>query len=188
MATFFKSEGAEMKILLLLLLLCLLISCRMKASERNVPEKTEQVESVVVIQDSSAIIDSVPKDTARKGIDTLSSVLQPDTNIQDKLLSVTVRDLLESHEFVGKTVQVEGKCLGYGKIVAQGGPPLTRSDWQLEDDGVAIYVSGPLPAGCSATEGSTVRKVIVAYVAEDTLRGLGGQSNTARRYLVSLNK
>jgi hypothetical protein len=96
----------------------------------------------------------------------------------------TVRELLSSDADVGRMVRVAGRCIGYSKPVAEGMPPLTRSDWQLEDGGEAIYVSGPLPSGCSATEGSTARTTIVARVAQDTMPASGDRPATPRRYLV----
>jgi hypothetical protein len=96
----------------------------------------------------------------------------------------TVRELLSSDRDVGQLVSVSGQCLGYSKPVAEGMPPRSRSDWQLGDDGVAIYVTGPLPAGCSATGGSTERTTIVARVAQDTMPAMGNREATPRRYLV----
>ena len=111
-----------------------------------------------------------------------------DTDHANADLDVSVRELLASSAHVGKTVRVAGRCLGYGKIVAEGTPPLTRSDWQLEDGGLAIYVSGPLPEGCSPTEGSQTVSTIYARVAQDTLRGFGNQEPKARRYLVRVER
>jgi len=99
-------------------------------------------------------------------------------------LSRAVHEILASGALVGLRVRVTGRCLGYSKPVAVGGPPRTRSDWQLEADGVAIYVTGPLPAGCSPTEGATETTTIVAVVAEDTLPARGERAAMARRYLV----
>jgi hypothetical protein len=96
----------------------------------------------------------------------------------------TVRELLASDADVGRTVRVAGRCAGYSTPLAEGAPPLTRSDWQLEDEGVAIYVSGPLPAGCSATGGSQARSTIVAQVAQDTMPAAGDRPAAPRRYLV----
>ena len=45
------------------------------------------------------------------------------------------------------------RCLGYSApTIARGSPPLTRSDWQVEDQGEAVWVSGRLPEGCTSTE------------------------------------
>lgn len=97
---------------------------------------------------------------------------------------VTVADILNSSLYNGKTVSVSGICLGYRvPPVAAGGPPRTRSDWQLESEGKAIYVTGPLPSGCSATAGSSSEITISARVQEDTLRALGTNPARSRRYL-----
>ena len=97
---------------------------------------------------------------------------------------VTIRQLLDSDSLVGVQVHVAGRCLGYSAQVAVGSPPLTRSDWQLEDGELAIYVSGPLPSGCSATAGSSDRITVTAIVAQDTLSPLGNRRAMPRRYLV----
>jgi hypothetical protein len=98
--------------------------------------------------------------------------------------SVTVDQLLRSQDWNGKTVTVSGTCLGYRvPPVAVGNPPRTRSDWQLESGGVAIYVTGPLPPGCSAATGGTSPGTITALVQEDTLRALGPNPAKPRRYL-----
>jgi hypothetical protein len=111
--------------------------------------------------------------------DTVKIVVDSQTTDQ-----VTIPTLLASSEWNGKMVQVSGQCLGYRvPPVAIGGPPRTRSDWQLAADGVAIYVTGPLPQGCSATEGSTGIIGIMATVREDSLPSLGAQPSRARRYL-----
>jgi hypothetical protein len=113
--------------------------------------------------------------------DTVKIVAQPDSQA---LQQVTVPALLGSNQWNGMTVRVSGQCLGYRvPPVAVGGPPRTRSDWQLAADGAAIYVTGPLPQGCSATEGSTGLIGIVATVREDSLPSLGGQPSRSRRYL-----
>jgi hypothetical protein len=98
--------------------------------------------------------------------------------------SPTIAEIVSSSAFVGKRVQVRGRCLGYSKPMAAGGPPRTRSDWQLEAGGVAIYVSGALPSGCSITEGSVQPIMISALVAEDTLSARGGRPARPRRFLV----
>lgn len=97
---------------------------------------------------------------------------------------ITIQQLLNSDSLIGEWVRVSGRCLGYTAQVAVGPPPLTRSDWQLEDGEMAIYVSGSLPNGCSATEGSSDRITVTAMVAQDTLPALGNRPAMPRRYLV----
>jgi hypothetical protein len=97
----------------------------------------------------------------------------------------TVHALLQSPALVGRTVEVNGRCLGYSSpTIARGAPPLTRSDWQLEDNGEAIWVSGPLPQGCTSTTPATAPGLVTALVAQDTLPGLGGQAASPRQYLI----
>ncbi len=97
----------------------------------------------------------------------------------------TVHEVLTDGSLVGRTVAVTGTCLGYSTpTIAKGSPPLTRSDWQLEDQGEAVWVSGPMPSGCSATEPASARGTITATVGQDTLPGLGGQPATVRQYLM----
>jgi hypothetical protein len=54
----------------------------------------------------------------------------------------------------------------------------------LEDGGEAIWVTGPMPDGCTATEPAAEPSTIQATVAQDELPDLGGYGKTARRYLV----
>lgn len=97
----------------------------------------------------------------------------------------TVHEVLTVPSLVGRTVEVTGTCLGYSTpTIARGSPPLTRSDWQLEDQGEAVWVSGPMPPGCSATEPGGSPSTITAGVAQDTLPSLGGQEGSVRQYLV----
>ncbi len=97
--------------------------------------------------------------------------------------AISIREIVSSEAWVGRRVVVTGRCLGYAASVAVGGPPVTRSDWQLEEDELAIFVSGSLPVGCSATGGSEGQTTITAVVQQDTLR-MGDLSGTTRRYLV----
>ncbi len=97
----------------------------------------------------------------------------------------TVHAILTTPALVGRVVEVTGRCLGYAApTIAKGAPPLTRSDWQLEDRGEAVWVSGPLPAGCTSTVPATAAGPITATVSQDTLPGLGGQAPSPRQYLL----
>ena len=97
--------------------------------------------------------------------------------------NVTVHDVLTRPELAGTLVAVNGRCLGYSApTVAMGAPPVTRSDWQLEEAGEAVWVTGPLVAGCSSTVPAERASVIVAEVAQDTV-GLGAV-RVVRQYLV----
>jgi hypothetical protein len=97
---------------------------------------------------------------------------------------VSVHDVLTKPSLVGHLVQVTGTCLGYSTPIAKGPPPRTRSDWQLEDAGEAVWVTGPLPEGCTATTPGSVPGPIRATVAQDTIPSLGGEKPTPRQYLV----
>jgi hypothetical protein len=98
---------------------------------------------------------------------------------------VSVRDVLTTPSLVGKAVEVTGRCLGYSvPTVAKGSPPVTRSDWQLEDQGEAVWVNGPMPQGCSATTPAESASTVSARVAQDSLATLGGAKPTLRQYLV----
>lgn len=98
---------------------------------------------------------------------------------------VSVHDVLTTPSLAGKTVEVTGRCLGYSvPTIAKGTPPVTRSDWQLEDRGEAVWVTGGLPPGCTATTPAESVSTISAVVAQDTTAGLGGQGSVVRQYLV----
>lgn len=98
----------------------------------------------------------------------------------------TVHEVLTRPSLTGRLVQVRGTCLGYSTpTVAAGAPPATRSDWQLEDQGEAVWVTGALPTGCSATQPAAAPSTITALVAQDTLPGLGGRPGVARRFLIN---
>ena len=98
---------------------------------------------------------------------------------------VTVHQVLTTPSLAGKSVRITGTCLGYSvPTVAKGPPPVTRSDWQLEDQGEAVWVTGQLPSGCQATAPSTSAVTIAAEVVQDTLPALGGHGGGVRQYLV----
>lgn len=98
---------------------------------------------------------------------------------------VSVHDVLTRPSLVGKAVEVTGRCLGYSvPTLAKGSPPVTRSDWQLEDQGEAVWVTGPLPEGCTSTSPAEAASTISATVAQDTMPGFGGQQPVTRQYLV----
>lgn len=98
------------------------------------------------------------------------------------LSAASIRDIVASRALVGRRVQVTGRCLGPGSEHALGQPPRSRHEWQLESDGVAVFVIGPPPRGCS---GSAMRSLtITALVAEDTLPPIGDLPPAPRRFLV----
>jgi hypothetical protein len=98
--------------------------------------------------------------------------------------SLRVSELIRSADtLVGEVVEVRGACAGWGGP-APGPPPLTRSDWQLQEDSVAVWVSGPLPRGCDPVNPSLARVYeIRARVACDTLTA-GGRGEPAVRHFL----
>ena len=96
----------------------------------------------------------------------------------------TVATVLGSASMVGQKVSVTGRCIGYSKPVARGSAPLSRSDWQLEDGGAAVWVNGDFPPGCSGTTEGASPVTIVAVVRQDTIRSLGSTTPQTRQYLV----
>ena len=94
--------------------------------------------------------------------------------------TVTVRQVLTTQALVGETVLVAGRCLGKeAPAVAQGSRPFSGRVWQLEDNGVAVWVAGRMPAGCG--NGSALIK---ARVAQDSLPKLSPR-RWVRQYLVT---
>jgi hypothetical protein len=93
--------------------------------------------------------------------------------------AVTVRQVLTTQALVGETVVVTGRCLGKNApTVARGSRPFSGRVWQIEDNGVAAWVIGPMPEGCG---GGTA--MITARVAQDTLPRFS-PPRTVRQYLV----
>ena len=94
-------------------------------------------------------------------------------------LSTSLREVVSSGALVGRRVRVRGRCLAAQR---EGNPPRARDTWQLSADGVFVYVTGPLPAGCRSL--AAVMVTIVAVVAEDTLPAIGDLPPSPRRFLV----
>jgi len=93
--------------------------------------------------------------------------------------AVTVRQVLTTQALVGERVVVTGRCLGKNAAtVAKGPRPLSGRVWQIEDNGLAAWVSGPMPQGCG--EGTAM---ITARVAQDTLPRFS-LPRSVRQYLV----
>jgi hypothetical protein len=68
--------------------------------------------------------------------------------------------------YVGKEVVVWGEVKGW-KGSCLSPPPLTRSDWMIEDDGQCIYVSGDLPVGLNALNPSGEKISVKATIKID---------------------
>jgi hypothetical protein len=99
----------------------------------------------------------------------------------------TVSQLLEAPDsLVGKTLRVRGSCSGWDGP-ALGSSPLTRSDWQLQEGELAIWVSGPLPQGCDPVQPPPPETTfeITAVLAVDTVSLLAEPEPAVRRFLLS---
>lgn len=106
---------------------------------------------------------------------------QPAVNSGPAPAPATVRQVVTMQATVGETVVVAGRCLdAEAPTVALGSRPHSGSVWQLEDNGVAAWVSGPVPAGCS----TGAKVAITAEVAQDTLPKFS-PARTVRQYLVA---
>ena len=93
---------------------------------------------------------------------------------------VTVREVMTMQALVGETVVVSGRCIGDATpAVAKGSRPFSGSVWQFEDNGVAVWVAGPKPAGC----GSGSAAQLTARVVQDSLP-LFSRPRATRQYLV----
>lgn len=168
----------------------LLLGCQPRA-QGDVAIDTTREEAVAVTHDSAQPAPTADTNRPAAVVEPARPVSTPPTDTtpitaprREEIPLVTVRDLIDSDAYVGKRVQVTGRCHGYAADVAVGPPPVTRSDWQLVDSKMAIYVSGSLPNDCSATEGSSDRITVTAMVAQDTLPAFGNRPAMPRRYLV----
>ena len=177
---------------LLIPLVLVVFGCQQKTEDETtvdtpvaVPSAADSAEAVAA-PDTTALDLTISRIPPKPGTGESRPIVAPRRQLEEAMPTVTVREVLDSNALVGRRVWITGRCLGYSATEAVGGPPLTRSDWQFEDGGRAIYVSGRLPEGCSSTEGSTKRTVILALVAQDTLPSLGNRPATPRRYLLRL--
>jgi hypothetical protein len=97
----------------------------------------------------------------------------------------SLREVLSSRALVGNRVRVTGRCLAPIGPQPLGQPPRPWNEWQLEADGVAMFVIGPMPGAC-LVPGERVILTIEALVAEDTLPAIGNLPGAPRRFLVLL--
>lgn len=64
-------------------------------------------------------------------------------------------------DFAGQTVEIVGYFRGWDLLGEAGeGPPVTRSDWVIQDASGAIYVTGPLPEGLDPASRADTQAVI----------------------------
>jgi len=95
----------------------------------------------------------------------------------------SLRDVVMSGALVGRRVQVAGRCVTKPPAAAFAFPGVASLAWQLEADGVTVFVLGPAPSKCAFA--SEAREVsITALVSEDTLPPIGDLPAAPRRYLV----
>lgn len=100
--------------------------------------------------------------------------------------SPSLRDIVSTRALVGSRVQVSGRCHPPAHLTRLGLPPRARNAWQLEGDGVTVFVTGPLPRGCASDRPAAVL-TITALVSEDTLPPIGDLPPAPRRYLVRID-
>ena len=94
-------------------------------------------------------------------------------------------DVVGSREYVGRQVRVTGRCLPTHGGHALGPTMGAMAVWQLEWDGIAVYVVGRAPSSCLTKNAHIDTVTITAIVAEDTLPAIGDLPAAPRRYLVS---
>ena len=128
--------------------------------------------------DTNPVVPSRPA-VPKSGAQDTNSAKPIPPGARTKPINSTVHDVLATSALAGQLVHVSGRCLGDSPAIATGGPPVTRSDWQLASGGEAVFVTGPKPLPCQSAEADVS---ITARVAVDTVRKLG--RTTPRRYLV----
>ncbi len=95
----------------------------------------------------------------------------------------SLRELLLSGAHVGHRVRVVGRCRTRPAALDR---PARPNQWQLEAEGVAIFVIGAVPSDCSPP-GNHAMLMVTALVAEDTLPAIGDLPPAPRRYLILIN-
>jgi hypothetical protein len=108
---------------------------------------------------------------------------QPAPSSSDTMSSL--RDIVTSGALVGRRVRVTGRCAAPARAHLLGLPSRVQATWQLEADGVAVFVTGPRPPECSVPN-EMAEVTISALVAEDTLPAIGDLPPSPRRYLVQI--
>lgn len=100
----------------------------------------------------------------------------------------TVREILAAAARAGELVRVTGSCAHSTTSFEVGAPPVSAGDWLLRSGDVAVFVSGPAPAGCPPDGAGKDPVTILARVVEDTLPIIGTMPAAPRRYLVRLDR
>lgn len=121
-------------------------------------------------------------DDAESAANTASSLPAMAPVAAPSLATPSIRDVVTSRALVGQRVRVTGRCLRPGSEHSLGEPPRPSHEWQLEAEGVAVFVIGPQPRGCRGTDALPL--TITALVAEDTLPAIGELPPAPRRFLV----
>jgi len=86
--------------------------------------------------------------------------LPPSETIKDEEEKTTIRKILDDPgSFEGREIVLEGIFQGWSGKCA-GSPPVTRSDWVLEDRTGCIYVTGTIPTGVSLTNPKGERLIL----------------------------
>src|SRR5690606_35167140 len=93
-------------------------------------------------------------------------------------------DVVATRAYVGQQVRVMGRCLPPQDSHPFGPAMGGREVWQLEWEGVAVYVIGRTPDTCRTEHARVGTVTITATVAEDTLPAIGDLPPAPRRYLV----
>ena len=79
-----------------------------------------------------------------------SSVKGAETMEAQRVINPSVAIINENPSvYNGMQLSLSGIFKGW-KGQCKGSPPVTRSDWMLQDETACIYVSGPLPVGLQA--------------------------------------
>jgi hypothetical protein len=80
-----------------------------------------------------------------------------------------IKEIVASDKYIGSTVELKGVFIGWGGKI--GPPPVTKSDYIIEDKTGQIHVSGRLPKGISMKDAGkkitikgTVRSTVTDYM------------------------
>ena len=88
--------------------------------------------------------------------------------------ALSVGTLLEARPVTGARVRVTGLCYGLAGFLAAGPAPFSRSDWQLGDGAVAVFVVGPLPTNCVQTATPPLVTVQAIVLRDSAAVRIGG--------------
>ncbi len=128
---------------------------------------------------------SSPPIARRRATDAADHRLAAESTLQFTTYNdaATLRELLTTRAHLGRHVRVFGRCVRGPHALGQ---PPRANQWQLEADGVAMFVIGARPSEC-ALAARTDTLTISALVAEDTLPAIGDLPSVPRPYLILLD-